>query len=201
MQADIDFYWWRERNSRDYVEWGPPLPLVGMPSMVDLVLNNQEPRIRAKGVCLEQYQPLKEFPDLFTRFAKLHSQAQAVKFIRTFGPLTARGMQDGEGDSIFLALGQARNIRDRHLHVGFIFSSLDARLVAQHNGLRLSVEPPDLQSALWLQLADATARGIANRCERCGALFATGPDAGRRRGAKFCSIECKTEYHSMKRSR
>jgi hypothetical protein len=199
MQADIDFTWWRERNPRDYVEWGPALP--AKPSFVDIVIRQQEPRIKTKGVCLEQYRPLEEFPDLFAWFAKLRSQADAAKFIRTFGPLTIRGMQDGEGDSILIALGQARNIRDSHLHVGLAVSSLDAKLVADHNGFSLRVEPPDLLSALWLQFADATARGLAIRCERCGALFATGPDAGRRRGAKFCSIECKSKHHSLKRSR
>ena len=87
MQADIDFSWWRERNPSDYAEWGPPLPTAGLPSFYDVVVGGLEPRIKAKGVCLERYQPLKEFPDL-SRFAKLKSQADAAKFIRMFGPLT-----------------------------------------------------------------------------------------------------------------
>jgi hypothetical protein len=32
-------------------------------------------------------------------------------------------------------------------------------------------------------------------------LFATGLDAKRRKGAKFCSNECKTKFNSLKRSR
>ena len=199
MQADIEFTWWRERNPRNYDEWGPALP--PRRSLVDVVIRKQEPLIRAKGASLERYQPLKEFPDLFERFAKVQSQNDAAKFIRTFGPLTARGWQDGEGDSLLLAMSQAHNMKASHLHVGFVVSSLDAKLVADHNGIRLRVEPPDLLSALWLQFADAAAKGLANRCKQCGALFATGPDAGRRRGAEFCSIECKSKFHSLVRSR
>jgi hypothetical protein len=201
MQADIDFSWWRERNPSDYAEWGPPLPKVGLPSFYDVVVGGLEPRIKAKGVCLERYQPLQEFPDLFARFAKLKSQADAAKFIRTFGPLTADGLQGGDGDRLLHALSQAHNIRGEHLHVGFVVTSLDAKLRADHDGIHLKVEPPDLLSALWLQFAEARSKGLADRCKQCGALFATGPDGRRRRGAEFCSIKCKAKFHSLKRSR
>jgi hypothetical protein len=203
MQADTDFSWWRERNPHDYVEWGPPLPTSGPPSFHDVIALGREPRIKAKGVCLERYQPLKEFPDLYARFAKLQTQADAAKFIRTFGPLTDSGLQGGDGDSLRTVLSQASNIRDGHLYpsFGFVVTSLNARLTADHDGIHLKVEPPDLLAALWLQFAQAVAKGLANRCKQCDGLFATGPDTKRRRGAEFCSIECKTKYHSLQRSR
>jgi hypothetical protein len=88
-----------------------------------------------------------------------------------------------------------------NLHVGMVFAQLNASLVAERDGLHLKIAPTDLLEALWLQFAQAVSKGLANRCKQCEALFATGPDAKRRRGAEFCSLECKTKYHSLKRSR
>jgi hypothetical protein len=200
MQADISFTWWRERNQKDYVEVLPDERRHRMPSLVRRVLKGQIPRIVAKGVCLERYQPLKEFPDLYERFAKLRSQYDVVKFIRTYGPLTEEGLKGGKGDDTFMGLRQAESMAAGNLYVGFVICNLSTRLIADHNGYRLQAEPNNLLDALWLQFAQATSRGLANRCEQCGKLYATGPNTKRRRHTKFCSIECKTKYHSLKRS-
>lgn len=92
MRADISFTWWRERNPRDYVEIEAEA-FRNRPSFVDVVLKGRQPRIVAKGICLERYHPLEEFPDLYERFAKLRSKDGAVKFIRTLAhlPMTACG--------------------------------------------------------------------------------------------------------------
>jgi hypothetical protein len=87
-----------------------------------------------------------------------------------------------------------------NLHIGFVICNLNARLVADHSGLRLQAELTNLLDALWLQFAQAKSKGLANRCEQCGKLYATGPNTKRRRHTKFCSVECKTKYHSLKRS-
>ena len=199
MQADIEFTWWRERNPRNYDEWGPALP--PRRSLVDVVIRKQEPLIRAKGASLERYQPLKEFPDLFENSPRSNPKTTQRSLLGHSVRLLLGDGRMARATVFLLAMSQAHNMKASHLHVGFVVSSLDAKLVADHNGIRLRVEPPDLLSALWLQFADAAAKGLANRCKQCGALFATGPDAGRRRGAEFCSIECKSKFHSLVRSR
>jgi hypothetical protein len=201
MQADLNFTWFRERNPRDYKEIMPELRREKRPNIADYVLKDRIARIVAKGVAVERYQPLEKFPDLYARFADLRSQDDVAKFIRTFGPLTEEGFPDGKGDDLFAMLGQAQSIRAGNLHVGIVFTKLNASLVAERDGLHLKIAPANLLEALWLQFAQAASKGLANRCKQCGALFATGPDAKRRRGAEFCSLECKTKYHSKIRSR
>jgi hypothetical protein len=200
MQADVRFTWFRERDLRNYKEIKPELRRE-TPTMEGYVLKDRVARIVAKGVGLERYEPLKEFPGLFASFAKLRSQEDVVEFIRRFGPLTEEGLPKGKGDNLFRMLRQAENMAAGNLHVGIVLTKLNAILVAEHDGIHLRVEPANLLEALWFQFAQAASKGLANRCKQCGALFATGPDAKRRRGAEFCSLECKTEYHSKIRSR
>jgi len=200
MQVDINFTWWRERNQRDYVEDMPEVRRQ-KPTFAGRILLGQVSRIKAKGVCLDRYQPLKEFPDLYARFAKLRSQEDVVRFIRTYGPLTEEGLKGGKGDDTFSGLVQAECMAARNLHAGMVICTLNTKLVADHNGIHLKAEPSNLLDALWLQFAQAISKGLANRCEQCGKLYATGPDTKRRRHTKFCSVRCKTKYHSLKRSR
>jgi len=202
MQADLIFTWFRERNQRDYKEIMPELRRENpIRDIVGYVLKDRVSRIVATGVGLERYEPLEKFPDLYARFAKLRSQDDVVKFIRTFGPLTEDGLVGAKGDNLFHLLRQAESMAAGNLHIGMVFAQLNARLVAAHDGFRLGVEPTNLLEALWFQFAQARSKGLANRCKECGAIFATGPDAKRRRGAEFCSLECKTKYHSKIRSR
>jgi hypothetical protein len=198
MEAEIGFTWWRELNPRDYTETNVDAQHI---SFVDMVIDDNVHRITANGVCLEAYRPLEKFPDLFELFTRVRSQQDAVKFVRTFGPLTEDGFQGGKGDSVFKIQVQAQSMAAGHLLPGVVMCSMNAKLVADHDGIRLQVEPHNLLEALWLQFADAERRGHANRCRQCKVLFATGPDAKRRRGAEFCSVECKSKFHSLKRSR
>jgi hypothetical protein len=200
MRAEINFTWWRERDPRDYVEIDAEA-FRNRPSFVDVVQKGRQPRIVAKGIALESYHPLEKFPDLYERFAKLRSKDDAVKFIRTFGPLTDDGWRGGKGDSLYKVLRQAESMGADNLHIGVTLCVFEARLVAEHDGIHLRAQPSNLLDALWLQYADAAFKGLANRCPQCKRMFATGPDAKRRRGAEFCSVECKTKYHSLKRSR
>jgi hypothetical protein len=202
VQVEIRFNWWRERDPSDYVVKGDHRR---RPSFTD-ILHDGLPSIAAKGVRLEPYQPLKEFPDLFAQFAAIQSADDAIKFVKNFGPLTERGLptergSQGKGDTFTIIVGQSQAMASGTLHVGSVLCSLNTGLVAGHDGIHLIAEPNNLLDALWLQYAEARAAGLANRCKQCKRLFATGPDAGRRRGAEFCSIECKTKYHSLQRSR
>jgi hypothetical protein len=205
MQADLNFTWFRERDPRDYKDIMPELRREKLPRISDYILKDQISRIVAKGVAVESYQPLDKFPDLYARFADIRSQDDAAKFIRTFGPLTEEGLPKGKGDDLFDVLRQAQCMAAGNLLVftqlNPVFTQLNASLVAERDGLHLKIAPTNLLEALWLQFAQAVSKGLANRCKQCEALFATGPDAKRRRGAEFCSIECKTKYHSLKRSR
>jgi hypothetical protein len=201
MEAEIGFSWWRERNPRDYEEINADAPFPS--SFVDEIRDDKGHRIVAKGVRLEAYRPIDEFPDLFQLYAKVRSQEDAVKFVRTFGPLTEEGLPGRKGDDVqkVLVLAQAMAAGRLGGEFGLPVCSLNARLVAEHDGIHLRVEPTNLLEALWFQFADAVKRGQASRCRQCKTLFTTGPDAKRRRGAEFCSIECKTKFHSLKRSR
>jgi hypothetical protein len=198
MQTDITFTWWRERNPSDYEEIGERRE---RPTFSDVLHPERWARIVAKGISLERYEPLQRFPDLYERFACLESEDDVAKFIRKFGPLTEEGLHGGKGDSLRTGLGQAESMAASNLHIGLVLCALKAWLATDHDGIHLKVEPTNLLDALWLQFAEAATAGRANRCRQCKRLFATGPDAKRRKGAEFCSVECKTKYHSLKRSR
>src|SRR5262249_45184831 len=115
------------------------------------------------------------------------------------------GLQ-GKGDIIHVIQRQAEGMAAGRLPpyglpVEWVLCDLHATLAAGHEGIHLRVEPTNLRDALWLQFAEAASLGLANRCKKCKELFAPGRDAKRRKGAEFCSVECKTKFHSLKRSR
>ena len=199
METEISFTWRRERNPKDY-----EIKNAGNRPTFTGIIRDDWPRIRAKRVALDQYKPLDELPDLYEQFARIKSEADAIKFVRAYGPLTHDGLK-GKGDTIYTIQRQAESMAAGHLHVGLdvelVLCTLHATLAADHNGIHLKIEPANLLDALWLQFAQAVSRGLANRCKQCNALFATGPDAKRRRKAQFCSVECKIKFHSLKRSR
>ena len=79
---------------------------------------------------------------------------------------------------------------------------LIASIETDHKGeIRLKVRPACLLDALWLQLALAKSVSKFRECRQCQKSFMAGGGSGRRMDAKFCSIECKTKYFSLKRSR
>jgi hypothetical protein len=195
METEISFGWWRERDPKDY-----EIKNAGNRPTFAGILRDDWPRIRAKGIALDPYNPIDEFPDLYERFARVRSEADVIKFVRAYGPLTHDGL-GGKGDTIQKVQRQAESMAAGNLHVGLVLCNLDAVLAADHDGIHLRVKPANLLDALWLQFAQAASKGLANRCKQCKAVFATGPDTKRRKGAEFCSVECKTKFHSLKRSR
>jgi hypothetical protein len=116
MEAEVRFTWWRERDSKDYTELNAEA-FTEEPSVVfDAIINGNIPRIVAKGICMEAYNPLDKFPNLYEHFAKIRSQRDAVKFVKTFGPLTEDGLKGGSGDSIYTILGQAKCLSEKILN-------------------------------------------------------------------------------------
>jgi hypothetical protein len=196
VQIEFRFDWSREQNPADYVVKGDHRRQRKFADIID----DTSARIVARNVSLQTYRPLEKFPKLYEVFAAIRSADDAIKFVRTYGPLTEDGLW-GKGDAIHMIVAWARNMDAGHLHVGFAFALLKAWLLVGKDGPYLTAQPSNLHDALWLQYAEARAAGLANRCKQCKRLFAAGPDAGRRKGAEFCSIECKTKYHSLKRSR
>ena len=63
------------------------------------------------------------------------------------------------------------------------------------------LQPPNLLSAIYLQLATAVAGGNSIRaCAECNKWFHTGiGDKVRRSVAIFCSEECKNRHHYKQR--
>jgi hypothetical protein len=193
MRAEVEivFTWRRERDPRDYeVIEGPRSGLSGDALMALSPSSVETDRIVAKGKCLDRYQPLDEFPDLWARFAKITNREGVVEFVRAYGPLTREGLR-GKGEIIEDILREAESMRRQ---------IVGDRLYAQIDIGQLSVRPGNLRDALWLQYSKAKSEGRANRCRQCGRLFAKGPNAGRRRDAIFCSVECKDKFKSLARS-
>jgi hypothetical protein len=66
----------------------------------------------------------------------------------------------------------------------------------------LKLLPPTLLDAIWLQLGQAVASNAdLKECPQCGKWFEAGPSSGKRRHAMFCSRKCKTDFHSLERSK
>ena len=65
----------------------------------------------------------------------------------------------------------------------------------------LSVVPSDLDSALWLQFAQAvSANTQLQRCAVCPTWFAYGTGTGRRKSAHYCSDKCRKAAHRQRKS-
>ncbi len=189
-EAEIVFTWWRERDPRNYEvvegrESGRPL-LDAAPTSIDPT------RIKPNRKCLDRYRPLDEFQTLWERFARIEKREDAVEFVRAYGPLSREGLR-GKGDAIVDILLEAESMQSGS--IGKV--TLDASVA--DGTLRIS--PRSLLDAIWLQYTKIKSEGRANRCPQCRALFAKGPDTGRRADAKFCSDECRVKLNSLARSR
>jgi len=172
-----------------------------------------------RGGKWEPYRPLENFETLYAIFARtVTSGERALDFFTKFGalwgqvsPIAAEGyefMEPRDGYPVFMVLDAADRMRnvltssrlDAALHVGTMNVGLATNPVT--GKLRLGLAPSNLQAALWLQLSEAQYEGSAVReCLHCGILFKAGPEAGRRRDAKFCSEEHQIAFNSLKRSR
>jgi hypothetical protein len=195
-EVEIVFTWWRERDRCDYeVIDAPRSGRSGMALLDEVALSVEADRIVPKRKCLDRYQPLDEFhefPTLWEQFARIKKRENAIEFVRAYGPLTSEGLR-GKGDIIADIMSEAESMRRGSVGVTKLYAQID-------NG-RIRVRPGNLLDAIWLQYTKAKSEGRANRCPQCERIFAKGPDAGRRKDAIFCSVECKDTAKSRKRSR
>jgi hypothetical protein len=155
--------------------------------------------------------PLDE-PQLFRAFAELDGSSEGcAEFASQYGPLTEKGNDDTAGDPLSVwrqqiswmrsavQLGEQNLLELRKRLEGVPIAELVAMIRPDALGGRpqLVHVPVDLLNALRLQLLHMVASDQPVRvCRWCHVWFATGPKAGRRRGAVFCSVQCKTDYHN-----
>lgn len=67
---------------------------------------------------------------------------------------------------------------------------------------RLLLTPPDLYGALLYLLAEKLANGaVYKRCPYCKDVFEVGKEAGHTLKTRFCSVEHRTRYNSLNRSK
>jgi hypothetical protein len=181
------------------------------------LLSAAEPaRIVHLGGSREVYRPLDRFPKLYKSFAEQAPSTQGLlAFIGKFGPLTLAGLDPRKGDSVPHLLEHASSMRSflalspeelaEKIGMGQIeLLPLEAALIVDptSGGLRLSLMPPDLLCALWLQLGQFLRDGTTMRqCLYCKELFEVGAGADRRLDAKFCSNEHRTKHHNQQRGK
>lgn len=163
-----------------------------------------------RGGDLQTIRPLDNFDRLFQLFSKLDGEPQScADFASKFGPLTELGNdQDGEDlskwrddikwmqDRVQLFEEDAGELASRL--EGVRIAELIAMLRPQQSGRPQLVHVPiDLSNALRLQLLHkVTSDHPVKICRWCHEWFETGPRAGRRGGAIFCSEKCKVNHHN-----
>lgn len=162
------------------------------------------------------YRPLEEYPALFMEFAYTEQTAEGVNaFADKFGllwwkPGDRRGLDDEL--SIYDWLKRIRRVRAavdfwqegrERGSLGPLIEGFAQRTPASvevvlqpvlddpmRAALRLT--PPDLDSAMWLQFAQAVSNNTQLRCcARCPTWFAYGTGTGRRGSANYCSAACR----------
>ena len=196
----FDFTWYRDRKGYRLIP-AKPIRLRPGRSILDVPANDVQPaRIVRNGGALQSYQPLK-VPKLFNRFIdSAGSEDSVLKFVETFGPLTHQGLR-GKGEVAQDIIRQAEDMSEA-LRGGLIatgLNKLNVSIVTEKGQMSLKVSPACLLDALWLQLVQEKSVTDFRECPQCNRQFIVGQ--GRRADAKFCSVECKTKFHSLERSR
>ena len=209
----IDFTWHRDLRGYRVVEAEldqPGLTLLG-------TKKGRPERIVRLGGELQPYRPLTEFPTLYKIYAtSVRSPASALNFMEKFGPLTAAGLREAEGEAVealvvraqflqsYLAAATGDELARDWFRAAKNVVDLRARLEPDpvSGAFRLALAPHSLLDGLFLQAALALA-GSTNwqQCEYCGQPFESGIGTGRRADARFCSKEHQKLANSKKRSK
>ncbi|WP_438279124.1 hypothetical protein [Nitrobacter sp.] len=188
----FDFKWYKD--SKGYRLVSAPRLKAGQ-NIVDRAAADIQPaRIVRNGGRLAPCQPMK-IEKLFERFSRLTTAEQILKFVETYGPLTAQGLR-GKGDVVLDVLDEAEHMRRG---VSKALGKLNVAIDTLHGETRLTVSPASLLDAIWLQFAQANVP--SRECPQCNKRFLFGAAAGLRKDAKFCSSDCQKRYNSLKRSR
>lgn len=70
-----------------------------------------------------------------------------------------------------------------------------------HNGWEMCLVVPDLNSAIWMQFAQAVVDHKAyRRCDLCGRPFEVAPDVNRK-SRKFCSDTCRVKHYQRRQAK
>jgi len=196
----FDFTWYKDTKGYRLVPARPLKRRLGQSILDTNPADVQPARIVRKGGALQSYRPI-EISGLFRRFIDMcHSDEGVLEFIELYGPLTHDGLRK-DGDIVPALIDQAKDMSDvlRGRIIATPLNRLNASIVTSSDGKpRLKVSPACLLDAMWLQLAQTKSVTKFKQCHQCGRSF---PISERRADARFCSVKCKTKYHSLKRSR
>lgn len=174
--------------------------------------------IRQIGRGRENYRPLEiDLANLHLRFAELADDDATVAFANAWGLLQTEARQ-GAMESLDSWRREIRKMRGILSVLGAKTTEPGGFLRRGGDSLRLTkidvllrggpgtrptllLKPPDLLSAMWLQLANSIASGSSIReCAECGNWFHTGiGEKVRRSVAIFCSEKCKNQHHYKQR--
>jgi|SRR5580704_2013117 hypothetical protein len=164
--------------------------------------------------------PLAEFSGgkLHLYFAKQgRTKEGLLMFTQQFGPLTETG-NDETGEWVQTGLDAASKMNEwlakspedqaaevaRLGEKGLLLANIEVALACNPmtGKPQFQLKPPDLLSALWLELAQFHTGGTTiKRCKQCGDWFAAGPGTGRRAAADYCSPAHQVAFNSLKRSK
>jgi hypothetical protein len=154
---------------------------------------------------------------LHRRFMRLGQTREGLlQFTRQYGPLTLHGNKAAVGEDVQLGLTQASLMNELFVGAGdktalsVLLMVGGARRISDISVVlgvnpetgepQLTLAPPDLCSALWLELAHSlTSDALLKRCQHCGELFEAGRGTGRREDAKFCSPYHQVAFNSLRR--
>ncbi len=168
------------------------------------------PRIFAKSKAERLHRPLEFHKTLYVDFAGLDGSPEAcLEFARRFGLLGLE--RKGGGEALVLwqdaIAGMSRAIKlsqtDRRALEGYRITPLHGALTPSPPDGRLifRFRPNSLLHGMQLQFVQAISRGLAiKECGHCGKLFEAGGKE-RRRDARFCSKECKINFHNLEKRR
>jgi len=153
-----------------------------------------------------KYKPLSDSPGLFMEFADLTLEPDSiVQFAAKYGPLRCqefellddwykeiREMKSAvESWQQAKARGSFWDFPEKYWR-GKASAAIELRPRTDYSAMILSLIPPSLKDALWLQFAQAvSANQSLRRCAVCPKWFPYGTGTGRRKSASYCSDRCR----------
>ena len=183
------------------------------------------PVIQSKGGPGENYRPHEEYPGLFRRFANLgNTPDEILAFVNQFGfpsiSQYVRPMMTADSWSatipVMKSILRSLDRGDRHEAAQIfnrmrsyffpgqehLMSGMQLRIDASPKTQRfgLNVQPKDLLSAMYLQLANEITNGIKyKQCKFCPNWFPYGPGTGHKHTKEFCSTRCRVAWNRQKK--
>lgn len=159
---------------------------------------------------------------LFWLFAQVRDSEGLRRFASEYGPLTARGKDENDGEDVAPLLGAAkmmsavlrahqreswtelRKLLGQGLPLAAIGMPVRVALAIDKGAKapRLQLQCPDLLTGLWLQVALLLSAGGALRlCDHCGKPFIAGGGGGKRSDSQFCDPTHRRAFNNAKRDR